>query len=56
MSDQVYVYRWGKYLPHWKGRRLRVLARGSMNQAMVQFVDNGERAVISRNAIRKEQP
>lgn len=34
------------------GRRLRVLARGAMNSALVEF-ENGQREVISRNAIRK---
>ncbi len=35
-----------------KDRRLRVVARGSMNSALVEFED-GPREVISRNAIRK---
>lgn len=34
------------------GRGLRVLARGAMNSAPVEF-ENGQREVISRNAIRK---
>jgi len=33
-------------------RRLRVIARGSMNSALVEF-ENGQREIISRNAIRK---
>jgi len=53
MQDQRYVFRWGKYRPEWKGRICRVLARGSMNTAMVQFEDNNELAIISRNALRK---
>lgn len=35
------------------GRTLRVLVRGVMNSALVEFTDNGQREVISRNAIRK---
>ncbi|MFN7022238.1 MAG: hypothetical protein ACK4WH_13050 [Phycisphaerales bacterium] len=50
----VYVYRWGKYRPAWKGRRCRVVARGALNSALVECVDNGERAVVSRNALRRE--
>lgn len=47
-----YVYRWGKYRPAWKGRACTVLARGKLNSALVRF-DNGERACVSRNALRK---
>ena len=36
------------------GKRLRVLARGAMNSALVEF-ENGQREIISRNAIRKVQ-
>lgn len=35
-----------------KGQRCRLLARGGMNSAMVQFED-GYLAVVSRNAIRR---
>jgi hypothetical protein len=47
-------YRW-----HWsvrpegrKGQRLRVICRGTMNSALVEFAD-GYRAVVSRNGLRK---
>jgi len=53
MNAQRYVFRWGKYRPEWKGRICRVLARGTMNTAMVEFEDNNERAIVSRNALRK---
>lgn len=51
--NTLYVFRWGKYLPHWKGRLCRVLARGKLNSALVRFEDNGERAIVSRNALRR---
>lgn len=35
-----------------KGETCRLIARGQMNSALVEFGD-GERAVISRNALRK---
>ena len=35
-----------------KGETCRVLARGAMNSALVEFAD-GARYVISRNALRK---
>lgn len=34
-------------------RRCRVLVRGKMNSALVEFVDDGQREIISRNALRK---
>ena len=50
-----------KYLYAWQnnekrkelyGRRFRVLYRGRPNSALVEF-ENGQREVISRNAIRR---
>uniref|UniRef100_A0A6M3XH07 Uncharacterized protein n=1 Tax=viral metagenome TaxID=1070528 RepID=A0A6M3XH07_9ZZZZ len=35
------------------GRHCRVLARGTMNSALVEFVDTGQRECISRNALRR---
>jgi hypothetical protein len=36
-------------------RKCRVLARGAMNSALVEF-ENGQREIISRNALRKVKP
>lgn len=36
-----------------KDRECRVLARGGMNSALVEFTDNGQREVTSRNALRR---
>jgi hypothetical protein len=59
MSDFPYIWHWG---PHpdkpWmtqldrKGQRCRVLARGSMNSALLEFED-GFRTVASRNGLRR---
>ncbi len=51
----IYIYRWGNNPARvkLKGRKCRVLARGSMNSCMVKFLDTGERQIISRNALRK---
>ena len=35
-----------------KGEPCRIVARGEMNSALVEFAD-GERAVVSRNALRR---
>jgi hypothetical protein len=36
-----------------QGRVCRVLCRGTMNSAMIEFIDNGQREVVSRNALRR---
>lgn len=33
-------------------RRCRVICRGTMNSALIEF-ENGERRVVSRNALRR---
>lgn len=35
------------------GRIFKVLIRGPKNSALVEFVDNGQREIISRNAMKK---
>ena len=51
----IYVYRWGKYIPHWKGRRCQVISRSrTLNSVLIEFLDNGQRAVVSRYALRRE--
>lgn len=58
-----YVYAWGPRLKKWpatsrlrqldrKGQRCRVVCRGAMNSALIEFRD-GHQAVISRSALRK---
>lgn len=49
------VWRWRVNLPERHGQRCRVLARGKLNTAQIEFED-GERHIVSRNAIRKAQP
>ena len=36
-----------------QGRVCRVICRGTMNSAMIEFTDNGQREVVSRNALRR---
>lgn len=33
------------------GRICRVICRGKMNSAMIEFADNGQREIVSRNAL-----
>lgn len=55
--EYPYVYGWknnSKRVTLY-GRRFRVIHRGRQNSALVEF-ENGQREVISRNAIRKVTP
>ena len=54
MSDYPYLFMWGNnsLRATLKGRRCRVVARGTMNSVLLQFPD-GFRVVTSRNAVRK---
>ena len=51
----LYVFAW-KNNPKraaMRGRPCRVLARGSLNSCLIEFIDTGQREIISRNALRK---
>lgn len=48
----THVYRWAKYMP-WKGRPCVVLARGRLNSILVQFCDDGSKAITNRYAVRR---
>ena len=61
MCDQVlYVWRWGtcggKYpkLGLRKGQKCRMIAKGAMNSAHIEFED-GEQFIASRNGLAKAQ-
>ena len=53
-SHRVYTYAWGNNEKRatMKGRTCRVVARGRMNSVMIEFTDNGQREITSRNALR----
>ena len=55
VNPQLYIYYWkgNPKRASLKGRTCCVLARGSMNSALVEFCDNGQREVVSRNALRR---
>jgi hypothetical protein len=54
MNDYLYFYSWRNNSKRIElyGRRFRVILRGGRNSALVEF-DNGQKEVISRNAIRR---
>lgn len=34
--------------------KAKVLARGKMNSCLIEFIDNNQREVVSRNALKKK--
>lgn len=55
MSDYPYIWRVRTRLPERKGQPCRMLVRGKMNSALIEFTD-GHKVVTSRNYIRKAKP
>ncbi len=55
MTQQLYTYRWANNVRRraMKGRICQVRRRGAMNSCMIEFVDNGQKEIVSRNALRK---
>jgi hypothetical protein len=55
MKTQLYYFAWGNNEKRetMKGRVCRVLARGKKNSIMIEFVDNGQREIVSRNSVRR---
>jgi hypothetical protein len=51
----LYTWRIHKRLPERYGTLCRVLVRGGMNSALVQFEADGYRVVTSRNYLRKAE-
>ena len=52
MTTYPYIWRVKTRLPDRKGQRCKVLVRGAMNNALIEFED-GYKVVTSRNYIRK---
>jgi hypothetical protein len=54
--EKLYRFVWGNNDKRetLKGRTCVVLARGTLNSALIRFIDNSQLEVVSRNALRKE--
>lgn len=50
------IWYWRTRLPKRKGQRCRVVARGSLNSALVEFEADRLLVVTSRYAVRKVKP
>ena len=53
VADTLYRWRWRARLPERHGELLRVLARGSLNSCLVEFLSDGRRYITRRNALRR---
>ena len=55
LDGQIYVYSWGNNPKRatMKGRKCRVLRRYKRNSRLVEFIDNGQKEVVSGNSLRK---
>ena len=53
--DHIYVWGNNERRARLRGRRCRILARGSLGSVLVEFED-GERVVTSRRAVRRAEP
>ena len=52
---QIYIFAWGNNSKRakLKGRKCFILFSGKMNSIVVEFLDDGQKEVISRRALRK---
>ncbi len=55
LRREIYIYAWGNNSKRaiLNGRECVVVARGTMSSCLVEFVDNGQREVISLRALRR---
>jgi len=54
MAEKLYRYYWGNNSKRrtMKGRICRILCRGGMNSVLIEFIDNGQREVVSHRSLR----
>jgi len=47
------IFRWGNNEKRatMKGRECKIIARGRMNSICIEFLDNGEHAIVSRRSV-----
>lgn len=46
-------FRWGNNEKRsiMKGRECKIIARGEMNSVQIEFLDNGQREIVSRRSV-----
>ena len=47
------VFRWGNNSKRatMKGRECKIITRGKMNSICIEFLDNGQREIVSRRSV-----
>ena len=56
MSEvRLYKYAWGNNPKRvkMKGRKCKLLASGKMSSVLIEFIDNGQREITSKRALRR---
>ena len=55
MAEQFYTYTWGNNEKRraMKGRICKIVTSGKKNTVLIEFIDNGELASVSRRALRR---
>lgn len=53
MPDRLYRWSWRARLPERHGQLCRLLCTGTLNSALVEFVEDGARYVTDRRALRR---
>lgn len=53
----LYLYTWGNNSKRktMKGRICKLIARGTRNSRLIEFIDNGQRECVSGHSIRKRK-
>lgn len=53
--SQEYIYKWknNEKRVTMYGRKCIVICRGTMNSCMIEFIDNKQREIVSRNSLKK---
>ena len=55
MTNKIYKYAWGNNpkRARMKGRTCKLLASGKMSSVLIEFIDNGQKEITSRRALRR---
>ena len=58
IDHRLYKYAWGNNPKRakMKGRLCILLASGKMNSIQIEFIDNGQREITSKRALRQYKP
>ena len=57
MPEKIYKFMWGNNPKRltMKGRHCKVIAYGAKNSICIEFIDNNQREIVSRNSVRLDE-